>query len=243
MKLVNFLFKSTLVAGIVLAIRHFFFKRPMSLPELQKNIDIHLLAAVKSSEEVMEKSSSSSMRELAKTFNKKLLAENENLKGYQDVENANYSKDLLIQAEALVFNYDYNEELPFDLAYASHQLNEASQLEDLLNGAIALTTDAQQDKFINYLAIVSAYKADLDSFIENFLTVNEYRIRDVAHQIWEAEGRPEGQAVRHWTMAVEILKKISTADLQLALEQKRSLFDAFSTAPEVSSAIMNKNIH
>lgn len=243
MKLVNFLFKSTLVVGLLFAIRHYFFKGRLSLPELQTQIDIHLLAAAKSSEEVIEKSSASSMRELAQNFNKKLLAENETFRDYQDVENAHYSRDLLIQAEALVFNYDYNEELPFDLAYASHQLSEAAKLEDLLIAAIRLSSDAQRDKFTNYLAIVSAYKNDLDTFIENFLTVNEYRIRDVAHQIWEAEGRPEGQAVRHWTMAVEILKKISTADLQLALEQKRSLFEAFSTAPEVSSAIMNKNIH
>lgn len=33
------------------------------------------------------------------------------------------------------------------------------------------------------------------------MKVNERRIRELAYQIWEAEGRPEGQHDRHWRMA------------------------------------------
>jgi hypothetical protein len=34
---------------------------------------------------------------------------------------------------------------------------------------------------------------------------NENRIREEAHKIWLAEGRPEGRAERHWVEAKEIV--------------------------------------
>ena len=34
-----------------------------------------------------------------------------------------------------------------------------------------------------------------------FMNDDEQRIRELAHSIWEQEGRPEGQAERHWRMA------------------------------------------
>lgn len=33
--------------------------------------------------------------------------------------------------------------------------------------------------------------------------INEHDLRELAYQIWEAEGRPAGQAERHWQMALE----------------------------------------
>jgi Protein of unknown function (DUF2934). len=33
--------------------------------------------------------------------------------------------------------------------------------------------------------------------------INEHNLRELAYQIWEAEGRPPGQAERHWQMALE----------------------------------------
>ncbi|HEY1944838.1 MAG TPA: DUF2934 domain-containing protein [Roseiarcus sp.] len=33
----------------------------------------------------------------------------------------------------------------------------------------------------------------------------ERRLREIAHRIWEEEGRPEGQEQRHWQMAKDIL--------------------------------------
>jgi len=38
------------------------------------------------------------------------------------------------------------------------------------------------------------------------------RIEELARQIWEAEGRPDGQGVRHWLMAERLL----VAELQAA---------------------------
>ena len=39
----------------------------------------------------------------------------------------------------------------------------------------------------------------------------EARIRRRAHEIWEAEGRPEGQADRHWSRAAEDLDREDAA--------------------------------
>jgi hypothetical protein len=36
------------------------------------------------------------------------------------------------------------------------------------------------------------------------MNTEEQRIRDFAYQIWEAEGKPEGQAERHWQMACKL---------------------------------------
>jgi hypothetical protein len=33
------------------------------------------------------------------------------------------------------------------------------------------------------------------------MKVNEARVRELAYQIWESEGRPDGQEERHWRMA------------------------------------------
>jgi len=33
------------------------------------------------------------------------------------------------------------------------------------------------------------------------MSVEEKRIREFAYQIWESEGKPEGQEERHWEMA------------------------------------------
>jgi hypothetical protein len=37
------------------------------------------------------------------------------------------------------------------------------------------------------------------------------RIRKRAHEIWEAEGRPEGEAERHWTRAADDLDREDAA--------------------------------
>ncbi|MEN5366129.1 DUF2934 domain-containing protein [Stenotrophomonas sp. TWI273] len=33
----------------------------------------------------------------------------------------------------------------------------------------------------------------------------QYRTQELARQIWEAEGRPDGQADRHWRMAEQLV--------------------------------------
>ncbi|HEY8939803.1 MAG TPA: DUF2934 domain-containing protein [Cellvibrio sp.] len=36
------------------------------------------------------------------------------------------------------------------------------------------------------------------------MQLNEHVVRQFAHQIWESEGKPEGQAERHWEMACKL---------------------------------------
>ena len=43
---------------------------------------------------------------------------------------------------------------------------------------------------------------------------NEQRIRELAHQIWESEGRPDGQDARHWEMACKLVEDEQQGDLQ-----------------------------
>jgi hypothetical protein len=36
------------------------------------------------------------------------------------------------------------------------------------------------------------------------MNINEHRVREFAYQIWESEGRPQGQEERHWDMACKL---------------------------------------
>jgi len=36
------------------------------------------------------------------------------------------------------------------------------------------------------------------------MSIDEKRVREFAFQIWESEGKPEGQAERHWQMAIKL---------------------------------------
>jgi len=49
-------------------------------------------------------------------------------------------------------------------------------------------------------------------FIQEGSSLDESSIRDIAQQIWESEGKPEGQAARHWAMATELLRSRLAAD-------------------------------
>jgi len=41
------------------------------------------------------------------------------------------------------------------------------------------------------------------------------RIRQLAREIWQAEGRPDGQELRHWAMA----QRLVDAEIRAAAEQ------------------------
>ncbi|WGK62678.1 DUF2934 domain-containing protein [Halopseudomonas sp. SMJS2] len=43
---------------------------------------------------------------------------------------------------------------------------------------------------------------------------DEQRIRELAYQIWESEGKPEGQTDRHWEMACKLLQSEQQGELQ-----------------------------
>lgn len=238
-RLSSLLLKSGIAFGLLLIGRNIFSRSVLPPTEALRKIDIHSLAAIKSAQLALEKSSSSFLRETAQHLLNDLTHENEKLRKIP-MEDNSYSSDILFEVENFIFNYDYNEESPFDLAYASHQLNKCKEIVALLQRAVHMQECALKDIALRNLSIFFRYQTELNTFKENFLVVNDYRIQDLAYQIWEAEGRPEGEDKRHWRLAMEFLKDISPADLQLAFEQKRSLLDLFSTAP---NAFVIKNLN
>jgi hypothetical protein len=64
--------------------------------------------------------------------------------------------------------------------------------------------------------IMSIPAGSQDSYDQDALSLDESSIRDIAQEIWESEGKPEGQAARHWAMATELLKSRLAADASLA---------------------------
>ncbi|AER57531.1 hypothetical protein DSC_14435 [Pseudoxanthomonas spadix BD-a59] len=49
-------------------------------------------------------------------------------------------------------------------------------------------------------------------------TARTRRIEQLAHEIWEAEGRPDGQSARHWAMA----ERLVDAELRAAAQSEGS---------------------
>jgi hypothetical protein len=47
------------------------------------------------------------------------------------------------------------------------------------------------------------------------MNINEHRVREFAYQIWESEGRPNGQEERHWEMACKLADAHADGDGQL----------------------------
>ncbi|MGQ4879731.1 DUF2934 domain-containing protein [Billgrantia sp. LNSP4103-1] len=48
---------------------------------------------------------------------------------------------------------------------------------------------------------------------------DEERVRNLAYQIWESEGRPEGQQQRHWDMALQIVAAEEAEGIDAELEE------------------------
>ncbi len=61
------------------------------------------------------------------------------------------------------------------------------------------------------------------------MSSDEKRIREFAYQIWESEGRPEGQESRHWEMA----SKLAEAE---ALVPKKPTATKPAAKPRAASA-------
>jgi hypothetical protein len=58
------------------------------------------------------------------------------------------------------------------------------------------------------------------------MLLNENRVRERAYQIWESEGRPDGCAEKHWSMACEYEQNTSE--------------DSYSTLGEEMDAPLNQ---
>jgi hypothetical protein len=81
----------------------------------------------------------------------------------------------------------------------------------LVSGVLTGLALLSRQLFFNSVRSPVKYALD-DSLLD------ESSIRDIAQQIWESEGKPEGQAARHWAMATELLKSRLAADGYLSDE-------------------------
>lgn len=69
------------------------------------------------------------------------------------------------------------------------------------------------------------------------MSTDDKRIREFAYQIWESEGKPEGQEARHWEMA----RKLAEAEaLAPSTPPKASKAKPASTKPAARSAAKPK---
>lgn len=233
------LLQSGIAISLLLIARDIFSRPTMPPSETLNKINIHRLSFIKSAQLALEKSSSFSLRDIAQQLIDDLSQDTEQLRR-TSMEDNNYPPKILFEVEKFRFVYDYNEDVPFDLAYASHQLEQGKIILDLLHRMVRIPTSAVKDIAMRNIAIFTRYQSELTSFKENFMTINESRVRELAYQIWEAEGRPAGEDKRHWQLALRLLNDISSADLELAFKQKRSLAELFSTS---SDLLINKVLH
>lgn len=107
----------------------------------------------------------------------------------------------------------------FDIAYLLRVLVFHQDMIDFLD-----TLVNSSDKHVRSLARDTLHSFTdrlnaLRQLIAEYIASDEGRIREFAHQIWLEEGRPEGQASRHWEMARRLSDSLSMAELQLKLEQ------------------------
>lgn len=59
------------------------------------------------------------------------------------------------------------------------------------------------------------------------MNINEHRVREFAYQIWESEGKPQGQESRHWDMA----RKLADAHADGEDQLQASITKANKVAP------------
>jgi len=237
MRTISLLVRTSIALGLLHMSHSIFSRQTLTATELMKRINIRCLAAKKTAQLALEKSPSSFLRETVQHLLESLEQANEYLQDNWAEERSDRSSELL-EAEKFIFSYEYNEKLSFDLNFVSHQLKECDEMLNLLHQATHFQKTAIKDMALRNMPIFTRYQLQLNIFKADFYKVNEYRIREYAYQIWEQEGRPEGEDKRHWMMATELLRRSMPADLQLAFEQKRSLVESFSTTP--ASNISNK---
>jgi len=70
------------------------------------------------------------------------------------------------------------------------------------------------------------------------MSIEEKRVREFAYQIWESEGKPEGQEARHWEMARKLAEAESLAPK--AAPRKTKAKPAAPVAPPSKPAAAKK---
>ncbi|CAK9888892.1 MULTISPECIES: DUF2934 domain-containing protein [Pseudomonas] len=72
------------------------------------------------------------------------------------------------------------------------------------------------------------------------MSVEEKRIREFAYQIWESEGKPEGQEERHWDMARKLAEAEALAPKVTPRKPAKAPAASTSKAKPASAAVAPK---
>ncbi|WP_017907148.1 DUF2934 domain-containing protein [Pseudomonas asplenii] len=67
------------------------------------------------------------------------------------------------------------------------------------------------------------------------MSTDEKRIREFAYQIWESEGRPDGQEARHWEMARKLAEAEALAPSRPATARSKPRATTTATKPAARS--------
>lgn len=117
------------------------------------------------------------------------------------------------------FYFQWHEEKPFDVIYLSHQLDSHQEIIALFNTVIYSRDTEIKNIAQQALPVFTSSLKQLRQLIDKYITFDESRVREFAHQIWLEEGKPEGEDERHWRMASRLSNSLSIAELQLSLQQ------------------------
>lgn len=72
------------------------------------------------------------------------------------------------------------------------------------------------------------------------MTINENRVREFAHQIWESEGKPHGQDQRHWEMACRLAEEAEESNPQQQQASSENTAPQHQTVARNDTDIINK---
>ncbi|WP_442107929.1 DUF2934 domain-containing protein [Pseudomonas sp. NUPR-001] len=72
------------------------------------------------------------------------------------------------------------------------------------------------------------------------MSIEEKRVREFAYQIWESEGKPEGQESRHWEMARKLAEAESLAPK--VAPRKAKAKPAAETVPSKPAAVKKPRV-
>ncbi|QXI30686.1 DUF2934 domain-containing protein [Pseudomonas vanderleydeniana] len=67
------------------------------------------------------------------------------------------------------------------------------------------------------------------------MSTEEKRIREFAYQIWESEGRPDGQEARHWEMARKLAEAEALAPSKPAVSRAKPKTATTAAKPATKS--------
>jgi hypothetical protein len=68
------------------------------------------------------------------------------------------------------------------------------------------------------------------------MSTDDKRIREFAYQIWESEGKPEGQEARHWEMA----RKLAEAEALAPKKSPKAVGKTATNKPAAGKALNGK---